>query len=68
MATTRIILLLTAIGVSSGLPAKSYRESHDRAVPPDPRFDGVFEDGHNHRKIGNQIFSYTLPATTDNFK
>lgn len=53
MVQTRIILLVIAIGVSSGLPAKSHRESHGRSVPPEPRFDGVFDRDHNHEEIGN---------------
>ncbi|EFN88282.1 hypothetical protein EAI_10566 [Harpegnathos saltator] len=59
MGATRIILLLAAIGAGSGrLPAKSHRESRaNHPVPPDPRFDGVFEDGHNYEEIGNRIFS-----------
>ncbi|XP_032673841.1 zinc metalloproteinase nas-15 [Odontomachus brunneus] len=60
MAATRIILLLIAIGASSGLPAKSHRRSHSHSVPPDPRFDGVFEDGHNHQEIADRINSWSL--------
>lgn len=52
MVTIRIILLFVAIvGIGSGLPVRNQRRS--RPVPPEPRFDGVFEDGHNHEEIGN---------------
>lgn len=59
MAATRIILLLIAIDVSSGLSVKSHLELRRRPMPPHPRYDGVFENGHNHQEIGN--FAYALP-------
>lgn len=49
----RIILSFVAIGIGSGLPAKSHRGSHGRPVPPEPRFDGVFNNDYDHEKIGN---------------
>jgi len=53
MASIRIILLFVAIGVSSELPIKSHRGSHGHPIPPEPRFDGVFDHDHNHKEIGN---------------
>lgn len=55
MDQTRIILLFAAFSIGSGLPAKSHRGSHGHPIPPKPRFDGVFDDGHNHEEIGNFI-------------
>nr|XP_012227708.1 PREDICTED: astacin [Linepithema humile] len=45
-----------SIGISSGLPARNHRRL--RPAPPKPRFDGVFEDGHNHEEIANNINSW----------
>ncbi|XP_011693660.1 PREDICTED: astacin isoform X1 [Wasmannia auropunctata] len=59
MASTRIILLFVAISVTSGLPAKSHRGSHGRAIPPEPRFDGVFDRDHNHEEIASNIKSWS---------
>lgn len=55
-----IILLFVTIGVCSGLPAKSHRGTHGHPTPPDPRFDGVFNNEHNHEEIGNKISDYTF--------
>ncbi|KYQ50763.1 hypothetical protein ALC60_10159 [Trachymyrmex zeteki] len=53
MAPTRIILLFAVASVSSELPVKSHRGSHGHSIPPEPRFNGVFNHDHNHEEIGN---------------
>lgn len=53
MISMRIILLFVIMGISSGLSAKSHRGSHGHPIPPEPRFDGVFDSDHNHEEVGN---------------
>ncbi|XP_029177907.1 zinc metalloproteinase nas-14-like [Nylanderia fulva] len=67
MVLIRIILSFVAIGTGSGLPAncKSHCESHDRSIPPKPRFDGVFDNDYNHEKIANNI-KYWSPNDLQN--
>lgn len=52
MILMRIILPFVVISIGSGLPAKSHHGSHG-PVPPEPRFNGVFDNEYNHEQIGN---------------
>ncbi|XP_011253904.1 zinc metalloproteinase nas-13 [Camponotus floridanus] len=59
MILMRIILPFVAIGIGSGLPAKSHRGSHGRPIPPEPRFNGVFDNDYNHEQIANDVKSWS---------
>ncbi|XP_071563535.1 seminal metalloprotease 1-like [Temnothorax nylanderi] len=64
MVSTRIILLFVAIGVSSGLPI-SHRGSHGHPIPPEPRFNGVFDSDYNHEEIASNV-KYWSPNDLQN--
>ncbi|KAI4481328.1 hypothetical protein M0804_009448 [Polistes exclamans] len=60
MTTTlrKVFIFSIVVTICTGLPSKSHRGTHGHPIPPEPRNQGRFEDGHNHEEIARRINSW----------